>query len=130
MLFRKQQHTYKLIAAWLCSKHYIGQRFSKSGLWSGIRTGREFNPDPASTWYITQTFVWHAWHTHTHTHTGAWTMQCLQTLLLLFQTKHIATSDILDKPELSFSGIMSPVSPREREVSTPPPDAVFLQQQS
>ncbi len=66
----------------------IAQRFSKSGL----RTGRELNPDP---YFVFQAHLYHsdlrAWHTHTrtrtHTHTHACTrvhepvLQCLPTLL-------------------------------------------------
>ncbi len=47
-------------------------------------------------------------------HTNRRMNQCCSDYRL---SKHIATSDILYKPLLSFSRIMSPVSPREREVS-------------
>ncbi len=106
MLFRKQQHTYKLIAAWLCSKHYIGQRFSKSGLWSASGLGG--NSIRTRHHFVFQTHSYHSdlhmvcvAHTHTHTHTHGCMDQCCSVYRLFcscFQTKHIATSDILDKP--------------------------------
>ncbi len=65
-----------------------------------------------------------------HTHTSGRMNQCCSDYRLFCKTKHIATSNILDKPSILFSRIMSPVSPRKREVSPPPSDAVFLHRQS
>ncbi len=102
--------------------------YCRSGLLKvRIRTGREFNPDPPpldiSSALVslrpprgvrgTRTHT----HTHIHTHTHGRMNQCCSDYRLFCKTKHIATSDILDKPQISFSRIMSPVSPREREVS-------------
>ncbi len=96
----------------------IAQCFSKSGL----RTGRELNPDPTSYFKctrITQTSVRGTHtrtHTHTHTHAGAWTSVAVFTDSFVRQSAlQLATFWINLK--LSFSRIMSPVSPREREVS-------------
>ncbi len=89
-----------------------------------IRTGKEFNPDPppldisrALVSLRPPCGVRCAWHTHTHTHGRM--NQCCSDYRLFCKTKHIATSDILDKSYISFSRIMSPVSPREHEVSPP-----------
>ncbi len=86
-----------------------------------IRTGRKFNPDPLD---ISSALVSlrppcgaRVAHTHTHTHTHRRMNQCCSDYRLFCKTKHIATSDILDKPLISFSRLMSPVSPREHEVS-------------
>ncbi len=87
-----------------------------------VRTPDREGIQSGPTWYfkctrITQTSGWRAWNTHTHTHRCM--NQCCSDYRLFFKTKHTATSDILDKPLISFSRIMSPVSLREREVSPP-----------
>ncbi len=88
----------------------IAQRFSKSGL----RTGRELNPDPPQL-RISSALVSLRPPCVAHTHTERGRMnQCCSVYWLFYKTKRIATSDIF---KLSFSRIMSPVSPREREVS-------------
>ncbi len=94
----------------------VGQHFSKSGLRSGSGPGQNSIRTP-----LHFVFQAHSYHSdlravcvaYTHTHAGAWT----SVYRLFFKTKHIATSDILDKPWLSCSRIMSPVSPRKRKVS-------------
>ncbi len=57
-----------------------------------IRTGREFNPDPPPL-RISSALVSLRPLRGTQTHAGAWT----SVYRLYFKTKHIATSDILDK---------------------------------
>ncbi len=52
--------------------------------------------------------------------------QCCSDYRLFCKTKHIATSDILDKPLISFNRIMSPVLPRKHEVSPSCLSPVFL----
>ncbi len=115
--------------------HIIDQGFSKSGLRSGSGPRRNSIRTRKRT-RITQTSVRRVWHTHTHSRTHSQTRthiyththshshgrmnQCCSDYRLFCKTKHIATSDILDKPWLSFSRIMSPISPREREVSPLP----------
>ncbi len=93
-----------------------------------IRTGREFNPDPLdiSSALVSLRAPCGARGTHTHTHRRM--NQCCSDYRLFCKTKHIATSEILDKPLISFSRIMSPVSPREHEIS--PSWRRFLHRQS
>ncbi len=87
-----------------------------------IRTGREFNPDPpppdisSARVSLRPPCGARGTHTHTHTHTHGCMNQCCRDYRLFCKTKHIATSEILDKPQIPFSRIMSPVSPRK-----PPP---------
>ncbi len=89
-----------------------------------IRTGGEFNPDQRppdiSCARVSLRPPCGARGTHTHTHTHGCMNQCCRDYRLFCKTKHIATSEILDKPQISFSRIMSPVSPRKREAQAPP----------
>ncbi len=103
--------------------HIIDQGFSKSGLQSG--SGPRRNSIRTRPHFVFQAHSYHsdlraACVAHTHTHTHGRMNQCCSDYRLFCKTKHIATSDILDKPWLSFSRIMSPISPREREVSPLP----------
>ncbi len=89
----------------------IAQRFSKSGL----RTGRELNPDPPRL-RISSALVSLWPPCVAHAHAGAWTSVAVFTDSFVRQSAwQLATFWINLK--LSFSRIMSPVSPREREVS-------------
>ncbi len=98
----------------------VERGFSKSGLRSGSGPGG--NSIRTRLYLIFQAHSYHSdlrvvcvAHTHTHTHVRM--NQCCSDYRLFCKTKQIATSDILDKPLISFSRIMSPVSPCEREVS-------------
>ncbi len=100
------------------------QGFSKSGLRSGFGPGG--NSIRTRLHLIFQVHSYHSdlravcvvhTHTHRHTHTLGRMNQCCSDYRLFCKTKHIPSSDILDKPLISFSRIMSLVSPRKCEVS-------------
>ncbi len=82
----------------------------------GIKSGPDFVFQVHS--YHSDLRAWHTHHAHarTHTHAGAWTSVAVFTDSFVRQSAlQLATFWINLK--LSFSRIMSPVSPREREVS-------------
>ncbi len=86
-----------------------------------IRTGREFNPDPPpldiSSALVSLRSPCGARGTHTHRRMN----QCCSDYRLFCKTKHIATSDILDKPYISFSkNYVTGFAPRARGFAAPP----------
>ncbi len=101
----------------LSSGKALYQGFSKSGLRSASGPGG--NSIRTRLHLIFQAHLYHsdlraAYVAHTRAHEPV--LQWLQTFC---KTKHIATSDILYKPLVSFSRIMSLVSPRERGFAFP-----------
>ncbi len=109
-------HSIGVMVCILYKPYFLSQSFSKSGLRSASGPGG--NSIRTRLHLIFQAHSYHsdlraAYVAHTHGRMN----QCCSVYRLFCKTKHIATSDIFYERLLSFSRIMSPVSPREREVS-------------